>query len=127
MWPRVVEIMLGCWMAMSPFIFQHSASRTSWWATDLGSAAAIWVLSGLSFWRPARYAHWWLILLGCYLIAFGWLSAEYPYADLRAPDYPPAIQNHVLVGLLLLMLAIIPGQATQPPEVWRSRSALTRI
>lgn len=27
MWARVVEVMLGCWLAVSPFVFRHSADE----------------------------------------------------------------------------------------------------
>jgi hypothetical protein len=37
-------------------------------------------------------------------------------------DPTPASQNHVLVGLLLAMLAIVPSMCLEPPQAWRARS-----
>jgi hypothetical protein len=31
---------------------------------------------------------------------------------------PPTEQNHILVGLLLVLFAIIPNEASQPPKAW---------
>jgi len=111
MWARVVEIMLGCWLAASPFIFRHSAENTSWWYNDLFSALAVIVLASSSFLTPLRYAHLGIGLVGLWLIGFGYFSATYPA--------PPALQNNLLVGLLLLMFAIIPNEALLPPRSWR--------
>jgi hypothetical protein len=32
---------------------------------------------------------------------------------------PPALQNDLLVGVLLLMFAILPSEASLPPRSWR--------
>jgi hypothetical protein len=52
------------------------------------------------------------------LVALGLVGAGY-FATGDPP--PPAAQNEMLVGLLLLMLAIIPSEATLPPKGWRER------
>jgi hypothetical protein len=110
MWARVIEIMLACWLAVSPFIFRHAASERRLWWTDLGCALAVSILSLLSFWPPLRHANLAIISVGLWLIGFGLLAAPYPT--------PPALQNDILVGLLLLMLAIVPNEANLPPRAW---------
>jgi hypothetical protein len=112
MWSRVAELMFGCWLAVSPFIFRHAPDDRLLWINDLAAAAAVIVCSLCSYARPLRYAHLGTIAVGLWLIGFGYVSS--------APPAAPAYQNHILVGLMLLMLAIIPNHASVPPDSWRS-------
>lgn len=109
MWARVVEVMLGCWLAVSPFVFRHEPAERILWVSDLLSAFVVVVLALASFWSPLRYAHLAIVLVGLWLIVFGFL-APYPTA--------PAFQNDIVVGLLLLIFAIVPNEASQPPKPW---------
>lgn len=111
MWARVIEFMLGCWLALSPFIFGHSADVKHLWWNDLGCAVAVSALALISFWRPLRYAHLAQIIVGVWLIGFGYIMSSHPVS--------PALQNNVTVGWLLLMFAIIPNRASLPSEGWR--------
>ncbi|MEX0704408.1 MAG: hypothetical protein WD069_20070 [Planctomycetales bacterium] len=113
MWARVCEVMFGCWLAMSPFIFRHPPDEPRWWWNDFGCAAAVIVLALASFHPRTQWAHLLGIAVGLWLIASG-------YRDL-ATDPPPAVQNDVLVGWLLLMFAIIPNDADRPPAGWEER------
>jgi Zn-dependent protease len=111
MWARVVEVMLGCWLVVSPFVFRHPVQNRAWWINDLACAAAIITLALLSYWQPMRHAHLAITVIALWLIGFGYFSAHHPL--------PPALQNNLLLGLLLVMFAIIPNNATQPPEAWQ--------
>jgi ABC-type transport system involved in cytochrome c biogenesis permease subunit len=111
MWARVVEVMLACWLAISPFVFRHSAEATMWWVNDLAGAFLVAFLALASFWKPLRGAHLAILLVALWLIGFAFATASYPAA--------PALQNHILVGLLLLMIALIPTEADLPPPSWR--------
>jgi hypothetical protein len=110
MWARVVEVMLGLWLLISPFIFGHSAGNTGLWINDLVCGFLLMTLALLSFWHPLRYAHLAIGIVALWLIAFGFFV---PYPA------PPASQNHILLGLVLLMFAIIPNDANLPPPSWR--------
>lgn len=110
MWARVVEVMLGCWLAVSPFVFRLSSEDRVQWYNDLFSALGVIVLALVSFWPPMQFAHVANFAIGLWLIAFGFFASPYPT--------PPALQNDIVVGLLLLMLAIIPNHATRPPQPW---------
>ncbi|WP_437914095.1 hypothetical protein WME73_48865 [Sorangium sp. So ce302] len=110
MWARVVEVMLACWLAVSPFIFRHGG-RTELWVSDLGCAAIVMTLALASFWRPMRYAHGGIAVVAIWLVAFGYFRCGSPP--------PAAAQNDILTGLLLLMFAIVPNDASQPPTPWR--------
>jgi hypothetical protein len=111
MWARVMEVMLGCWLAISPFIFRHPASDWKLWANDLACACAVVALALLSFWRPLKHAHLAVAAVALWLMGFGYFASPHPLA--------PALQNDLLVGLLLVMLAIIPNEANLPPQGWR--------
>jgi SPW repeat len=111
MWARVVEVMIGCWLAISPFVFRHPPDQSAWWTNDLISGFIVVTLALLSFWTPTRHAHLALSGIAAWLIGFAYLSAAHPI--------PPALQNDMVVGLLLLMFVIIPDEATLPPKAWR--------
>jgi hypothetical protein len=111
MWPRVVEVMLGCWLALSPFIFRHAADQRALWFNDFSCAAAVVVVAFLSWWPPCRRVYLAIIAVGLWLVGFGYLASPHPA--------PPALQNDILVGVLLLMFAIIPSEASVPPRSWR--------
>ncbi len=111
MWARVIEVMLGCWLAMSPFIFRHAADERVLWFNDLLSALAVVVLALVSFSPQLRCAHLAILVVALWLIGFGFWPSAYPA--------PPALQNDIVVGLLLLMFAIIPNEANLPPRPWR--------
>jgi hypothetical protein len=110
MWSRVVEIMLGCWLLISPFVFGHLDDQVDWWVTDLAAGSAVILFAALSWWRPTRHAHVLTAFVGATLIALA-----YRYYG----DAPPAAQNEALAGLLLMMFAIVPNHASDAPDAWR--------
>jgi SPW repeat len=111
MWGRVIEAMLGLWLIMSPFIFGHDPTNRPLWSSDLACGAAMVLLALLSFWRYMRYAHLLNLAVASWLIGFGYFYGGHPAA--------PGYQNDIFVGLILLLLAIIPNEASQPPHSWR--------
>ncbi len=113
MWGRVVEIMTAVWLALSPWVFHASDNQSLVWA-DLGVGLLIAVLAGLSYWRPTRHAHLLILAVAIGLIAWGRLAGTPP---------PFEHQNHIVVGLFLLMIALIPNDASNPPTTWRKLPA----
>lgn len=114
MWARDVEIMIGCWLAMSPFIFGHPSTENAWWVNDFATAFAVVCFAGCSYWKRMRYAHLGQLLVGVWLIGF----AYYHGFGIEA-GAPAAMQNSASVGLLLLMFGLVPSYASQPPESWQ--------
>jgi hypothetical protein len=120
MWARVIEILLGLWLTLSPFIFGHYPSNPALWTNDLICGAAIILLAILSFWSwPVfgfmRYAHLGILGVGGWLTLFGYVGSGHPAAA--------GYQNNILLGLTLLVMAIIPNQANLPPPSWRHHVA----
>jgi hypothetical protein len=112
MWARVVEFMLGCWLAISPFIFRHPADNFTLWATDWIAAGLVTLFALLSYWPPLKHIHLATAVVALALVAMGRLSSwEHP---------PPGAQNQIVVGLLLLMFALVPSHASRPPAAWRA-------
>lgn len=111
MWARVVECMLAAWLAMSPFIFRHPDGETALWLTDWLAALLMCVFALSSYWLPLNRIHLANVLVACALIGFGRF-----YGD----EVTAAHQNQILVGLLLLMFALVPNQAADPPQNWSS-------
>lgn len=111
MWGRILEVMLGLWLVLSPFIFGHYPADRPLWVSDFACGAAMVLLALLSFWRVTRYAHLLQLAVAAWLVGFGYFHGGYPAA--------PGYQNDIFVGLTLMLLAIIPNEAEQPPRSWR--------
>lgn len=108
MWARVVEVMIACWLAVSPPVFRGADASGACWAFDLVIAGLTATIALASYWPPTRHAHLLLIAVAGVLIGAG----------MWAPSPTPLDQNHILVGLLLLLFAIIPNEASRPPAAW---------
>lgn len=117
MWSRMIEVLIGGWLCASPFVFRHPDLQSGWWINDLATGGCIIAFSLLSFWHPTRRAHLLNLLVATWLVAFAYFQG--------LADAPPASQNHLAVGVTLLMFAIIPNHASDPPESWASRAAVS--
>jgi peptidoglycan/LPS O-acetylase OafA/YrhL len=106
-----VEIVLGGWLVISPFLFRHPEDERAFWWTDLGAGVLVTLFALLSWRRRLRRAHLLSIAVALWLVAFGFLASPHPP--------PPALQNDIVVGLLLLTFAIVPSEASRPPAAWR--------
>ena len=110
MWPRIAEILIGAWLAVSPWLLTKGA---------VPSQMAIDVIAGLLFVLFAiielttsyRSAHFLSILVALVLTAWGWFHVE---------SIPFSLPQHdILVGLTILVFAIIPTGISTPPEGWQ--------
>lgn len=111
MWPRTIELMLGLWLVLSPWIFRHwETHRTLSWVV-IATGALMVVVACASFWHPLRRIHLVLLPVALGLAAYGYFGFAHPT--------PPGAQNALLVGLVLILIAIIPPRPSAPPEPWR--------
>jgi peptidoglycan/LPS O-acetylase OafA/YrhL len=114
MWGRSIEVMLGLWLMISPFLFGHfdkTGEMSPLTVSDLASGFAILLLGVLSFWRRTARAHLGNLAVALWLIGFGRFGFDHPA--------PPGAQNELLVGLVLVLIAIIPNRSEEPPPRWR--------
>jgi hypothetical protein len=111
MWPRVVEVMLGCWLLVTPFVFRDTPAVGEYTANAVVSAALLIAASLLTFWRRTRLAHLGTAVVALWLICHGYFAAARPG--------PPAAQNEIVVGLVLLLFAILPSETNEVPLPWR--------
>jgi hypothetical protein len=118
MWPRIVELMVGVWLLLSPFVFRHDARELALWWVDLASGSAVIACSLVSFWSPLRRAHFATLGVALSLIAAAFAEG--------GGSSTSAQQNHVMVGLVLAMFAIVPSQTNLPPHSWREARAHAR-
>lgn len=112
MWPRVAELLIAAWLASSPWILAAPAGAEFFLrANALGCAALIALFALLSFRAALEKAHLLSIAVALWIIGVAFAAPNPP---------PPAMyQNFVVVGLLLLLIAVLPSRASEPPKAWR--------
>jgi hypothetical protein len=114
MWARTAELMIGGWLVLSPFIFRGTESIGELSAVHFAAGSAVVTFSLVSFWERTAHAHLLTAALAAGLVLYAYFGWERPG--------PPAAQNAITVGLLLVLLAIIPNDASRPPKPWRKPS-----
>ncbi len=111
MWARIIEVMLGCWLLVSPFVFRHPAADTFLWINDLAVGGVVITISLLGCWSRLGKIRLLNLVTSAYLYTIA-LALNWP------PPPPGAYQNYIVVALLLLILAIIPTSSAVPPKPW---------
>ena len=110
MWARVFEFSIACWLAMSPFIFSYT--KPSWlFVNDFTCSFLIAFFSLLSFHHRLFRMHLFNLALALWLIGLGFCASEAPAA--------PPLQNYIVLGLILGMIAIVPSHSYLPPKSWQ--------
>ena len=115
MWPRVVEVMFGAWLLIVPFVFRATPQIESFVASSVVAGSVVIIASLMSFWPPAGWARFVTLGASIWLIGHGYFAAVRPG--------PPAAQNEIMVGLLLVLFAILPNETNRPPIGWRREPA----
>jgi hypothetical protein len=114
MWPRIVEIVLALGLIAGSLTLSAGPDLPAVRLQELIPAGLIILVALLSFHPRLRLIYLVQIVLGIWLIAYGFWTSEGPA--------PPAIQNAILIGALLLMFGVIPSEANAPPLSWRGQS-----
>jgi hypothetical protein len=105
-----MELFLGCWLVISPWVFGHAGLSDRMW-NDVAAGLGVIAFSIASFWRPVSWAHYVTGIASLWLICFGYFASPRPG--------PPAAQNEIVTGILLSILFFLPNEASLPPESWR--------
>ena len=98
---------------MTPFVFRGTAGVSDYIANAYVSGGLIAIASLLSFWERMRLAHLGTLAIAVWLAVHGYFSAARPG--------PPAAQNEITTGLILLLFAILPNESNTVPRTWRGR------
>lgn len=110
MWPRHIEVMLACWLAITPFVFAGDDAGIGTRVASWGSACAVLLFSLITYVPWARRSYLLTAATGTALFGWAYFSAASP---------PSAVhQNFVVTGLLLMMTGIIPSYNNRPPKKW---------
>ncbi len=109
MWPRIVEVMLGLWLVLSPLIFRLGPGDLALTVNHLvyGTATVVAALIALRL----RFLRVVTIAIGLWLIGYGYVAGGYPP--------PPGYLNLVVIGVLIGALGLIPTDCLQPTQSWR--------
>lgn len=110
MWARLIELGFGLWLLASPFVFDGPSSATALWVIDSLAGVLLIVSTVVNYRHPNRRYYLAVPVLGAALIAVAFLSGPHPL--------PLPQQNHIMVGLTLMMLGIVPNLALSPPQKW---------
>ena len=111
MWPRVVEVMFGAWLLIVPFVFRGTPEVDRFVPSAVLSGSVIIVASLMAFWHRTAWARFITLAASLWLMGHGYFAAVRPG--------PPAAQNEITVGLLLILFAILPNETNRPPIGWR--------
>jgi hypothetical protein len=112
MWPRIFQFVIGLWLAMSPIIFEYHPLDRFHWVNTLVCAAAVAAISLLALAPGLRRIYLLTLVAGLWLVGVGFLAEPSPPS--------PALQNYIVVGLLLLMFGILPSPAHEVPKGWQA-------
>ncbi len=110
MWARWCEVLVGLWLLASPLAFAFPDGQQAVRALPLTLGAGVVACALLSLRAATRRAHLIGFGLSLLLTGAGWW--------LRAPGVL-VHENHVVSGLVLAMLTLVPSEATRPPRAWR--------
>lgn len=108
MWPRVVEVMLGAWLVITPLVFRGTDDVDRYAVNAVVSGAIVIVASLMAVWRRTGWMRFVTLATSCWLAGHGYLSAVRPG--------PPAAQNEITIGLVLLLFAILPNDVNREPS-----------
>ncbi len=110
MWARYVEMALGVWLLVSPWVLPDAGGGVT--VVNMLAGALVLLLAGLSFTHRLRAAHLGSLLVSIILIGWGWSHFVRPG--------PAAAQNQILTGLMLGLVTVVPSESFRPPPCWRA-------
>jgi hypothetical protein len=92
LWQDWVNLVLGAWLLIAPFLGVGAASDAAMWSSYL-SGVLIMVFAWAALARPQRWEEWLNLLVGAWLIISPFVL-NYTYLS-------GAMWNHIIVGILV--------------------------
>ena len=115
-WQDPVNLVLGLWLIVSPWILGFQAERASLWsAVILGILVAATALTSL--FRVRAWEGWANVVLGVCVIICPWV--------LRFTEYATPTWNAVVTGIIIAALALWALGTDKDIGGWRTRSPAT--
>ena len=101
-WASGINLLLGLWLILAPFVLGYSGIRESLW-NDIVIGAIIAILAAIRIFTPLQYRSlsWWNFALGGWLIFAPFLIYG---AGASGPPAQAATWNEVIVGVLVIVL-----------------------
>ena len=109
MWARMIQLMIGVWLLISPFIFPALIGRQTSMAPELLFGAVFVLLAMLGCMQ--RFA----IAANTLSFFFAGALTLFAYFSVSG-ELPPVEQNRLICGILIAMFAIIPLDTINPPQ-----------
>src|SRR5262249_10490202 len=109
----VINLILGGWLFLTPWIFGFTGGAAGWNAWIFGALIAVVAIAALAAF--AEWEEWVNLALGLWLIVAPW--------TLEFAGNTTAMRNHVIVGIVVAGLAAGaggPGHGESPPVPTRS-------
>jgi hypothetical protein len=105
----VVNLILGAWLFVAPWIFGFASGAAAWNAWIVGALIALVAIAALAAFT--EWEEWANLLLGLWAIVAPW--------NLGFDGNKAAFANHVIVGIAVVVLAGIELWVTyrKPPHV----------
>lgn len=110
-WPRIVEILLGCWLSLSPAFLGWANGNPATLLSERFFGSAIIIVAIVAIVLPWEPLHFLIAPLDLWILIV-------PYFEFARPG-PALAQSDITVGLVLLMMLILPTRALEPPKSWR--------
>jgi hypothetical protein len=107
MWARYFDFSIAAWLLISHSIFSYPDEITHLLANDLICALLIAAFTALSWVEKLEKIHLCSVVVAFWLVSYGYYFPE------------PTLQNHMVIGLTLMMTALVPTHASEPPRGWR--------
>ena len=108
-WPRYSELICAVWLIVSGWVLTYPDPFV-YRVVSITAAAAVIIFDLMSITLFMRYAYLMILAVAAALLGFSYFVA---------PPETQGTQNLICVALFLLMFAILPTEALQPPKSWR--------
>ena len=108
-WPRYAELICAIWLIASGWVLTYPEPFV-YRVVSISAAAAVIIFDIMSITLFLRYAYLMVLVVAMGLLGFAYFIA---------PAETQGTQNLICMALFLLMFAVLPTEALEPPKSWR--------